>query len=121
MFTLRKVERRTLWEATEPVNFNPEAFKSLSENAYEGDVNDEEAFVNYIQGLYWEDWYEISEQLEANGFEEDANAIFGIFEGDLKCYSDTSEDGENSWMEIGEVDESYRKVGGFNSRYDTMS
>ena len=121
MFTLRKVERRTIWEATEPVSFNPEAFKSLSENAYGGDVNDEEAFVNYIQGLYWEDWYEISEQLEANGFEEDANAIFGIFEGDLKCYSDTSEDGENSWMEIGEVDESYRKVGGFNSRYDTMS
>lgn len=103
-----------------PVKLDPVSFKSLPENAYEGDVNDEKAFVEYIQGIYHEDYYEISDQLAANGFEADAEMMFDLFEGELKCYSDSSEKGETSWMEIGEVDESYRKIGGFNPKFDTL-
>lgn len=120
MFTIRKVERRTIWEATEPVELNPEVFVSLSQNAYKGDINDEESFVKYIQKIYHEDYYEIGDELEANGFTKEADAIFQIFEGELSCYSDTSNKRETSWMEIGEVDQSYIKLGGFNSRFDTL-
>lgn len=118
---IRKVERRTIWEATEPVQLDPESFSKLSEKPYLGNHDDESEFLSYIQDLYWEDFYEISAELESLGFEDDADAIIGLFEGDMEVYSDTSTKGEDSWFEVGETDEEYRKTGGFNSRHDTMS
>lgn len=119
-FTLRKVERRTLWEASQPVSLNPESFSKLTENPYTGDLVSEEEFVAYIQSLYFEDFYEIGNELEELGFVDDANSMFTIFEGELKAYSDSSENGETSWFEIGEENPEYRKVGGFKSKFDTM-
>lgn len=119
-FTLRKVERRTIWEATSPCELNPEAFAKLSDMPYQGDLADEQEFVKYIQDLCWEDYYEIGEELESLGYKEDADSMFDLFEGSMEIYSDSSEKGETSWMEIGEADESYTKYGGFNSRFDTM-
>lgn len=121
-FTLRKVERRTIWEATEAVNLNPENFSKLRGFPYTGDVKNELEFLQYLHDLYWEemDWYETLYELERLGMDDDAEALGLLFGGEMSVYSDTSENGEDSWLEIGEVDKAYRKYGGFNSRHNTM-
>ena len=53
-YQLRKVERYTNWEATEAVTLNPDDFTTLS-YPYSGTTEVE--FMNYIQELYYEDWY----------------------------------------------------------------
>ena len=37
------------------------------------------------------------------------------------AFSSTAESGENSWLEIGDVDPEYTQYGGFNSRFDTLN
>lgn len=120
-FTLRKVERRTIWEATKPVSLNPGNFSKLKGFPYKGDLGNEMEFLQYLSDLYWEsnDWYETLYELERLGMDDDAESLGLLFEGEMSVYSDTSEKGEDSWLEIGEVDETYRKYGGFNSRYNT--
>ena len=60
-YTLRKVERYTNWEATKPVTLNPEDFKTLS-FPFEGET--EQEFAQYIHDMYYEDWYELADELE---------------------------------------------------------
>lgn len=119
MYTLRKCEKYTNWEATDAVQLDPEDFRNIHEFPYEGET--EEDFVNYIQELYNEDWYDICDQLEEEGKTDVADAIASLFEGDLEIYSSTTDSYANEWFDIGEVDESYRKYGGFNSRFSTLS
>jgi len=116
-YQLRKVERYTNWEATEAVTLNPDDFTTLS-TPYTG--NTEEEFMNYIQELYHEDWYEICEELEELGSMEAADALSTLFEGEMEVYSSTTEKEEDMWVEIGEVNEEYSKYGGFNSSFNTM-
>ena len=66
-FQLRKCERYTNWEATNVVDLNPEEFVTLPDFPFEGDVLSEQEFVEYIQELYYEDWYDICDQLEEDG------------------------------------------------------
>jgi hypothetical protein len=37
-----------------------------------------------------------------------------------KMFNSTAEHSEDSWFEIGEIDPTLRKRGGFNSRFDTL-
>ena len=119
-FTVRKVERRTIWEASKPVSLKPECFTKLKVFPYVGNIDNEEEFLSYLQDLYWEDWYSVCDELETMGMQGESAEISNLFEGDLSKYSDTSEKGEDSWFEIGEIDHSYTKLGGFNPRVDTM-
>jgi hypothetical protein len=118
MYQLRKCERYTNWEATEAVDLNPEDFRDLS-FPYEGE--DEEAFVNYIQEFYYEDWYELCDELEESGKTEAADAIASLFEGDMEIYSSTTDKTETMWFDIGEADPSWTKYGGFNAKFNTLS
>jgi hypothetical protein len=116
-YQLRKVERYTNWEATKAVSLNPDDFTTLS-TPYSGKT--EEDFMNYIQELYHEDWYGICEELEELGNMDSADALSTLFEGEMEVYSSTVEKQEDSWMEVGEVNEQYSKYGGFNSSFTTM-
>ena len=117
-YQLRKVERYTNWEATEAVTLNPDDFTTLT-TPYTG--NTEEEFMNYIQELYHEDWYEIREELEELGNMDSADALSTLFEGEMEVYSSTTEKEEDMWVEVGEVNEEYSKYGGFKSSFNTMN
>lgn len=117
-YQLRKVERYTNWEATEAVTLNPDDFTTLT-TPYTG--NTEEEFMNYIQELYHEDWYEICEELEELGNMDSADALSTLFEGEMEIYSSTTEKEEDMWVETGEVNEEYSKYGGFKSSFNTMN
>ena len=116
-YQLRKVERYTNWEATEAVTLNPDDFTTLT-TPYSGKT--EEEFMNYIQELYYEDWYEICEELEELGNMDSADALATLFEGEMEIYSSTTEKEEDMWVEVGEVNEDYSKYGGFKSNFNTM-
>lgn len=119
MYTLRRVERYTNWEATKPVQLNPEAFRLLTVvDPYEGES--EEDFVNYIDRLYQEDWYEIYDELEELDYIDTADALASMFEGDMEIYSSTTDKYSQEWFDIGEEDETYRKMGGFNVKHSTI-
>ena len=120
-FQLRKCEKYTNWEATNVVELNPEEFETLPEFPYGGDVFSEKEFVEYIQALYFEDWYEICDQLEAADRTDLADQISILFEGDMDIYSSTTDKYSTEWFDIGEADEEYTKYGGFNGRHNTLS
>jgi len=117
-YQIRKVERYTNWEATQAVDIDPNDFTDLATFPYEGDS--EQDFVEYIQELYYEDWYEICEELESLNRLTSADALATIFEGEMEIYSSSTEKEEDSWIEIGEIDETYSKYGGFNSSSSTL-
>ena len=116
-YQLRKVERYTNWEATKAVTLNPDDFTTLS-TPYTGKT--EEEFMNYIQELYYEDWYEICDELEELGSMDSADALSTLFEGEMEIYSSTTEKEEDMWVEVVEVNEEYSKYGGFKSNFNTM-
>lgn len=120
-FQIRKCEKYTNWEATEAVNLNPEDFVNLPDFPYEGDTTSEQEFVEYIQELYYEDWYEICDQLEEQGNTDLADTLSLLFEGDMEIYSSTTDKYATEWFDIGEVDPEYTKYGGFNGRYNTLA
>lgn len=120
-FQIRKCEKYTNWEASSPISLNPEDFQTLPEFPYEGNIESELEFVEYIQELYHEDWYDICDQLEELGQVELADQISLLFEADMDIYSSTTDKEANEWFDIGEADESYSKYGGFNGRHNTLS
>jgi hypothetical protein len=113
-YQVRKVEKVTVWEATEPIDLDPELFKNLTDNSYKG--YSEEDFLNYIHSLR----FELPQELENIDYDT-FRKLTDLFNGDLeqKIYYSTAEKEENSWLEIGTVDPSCTKHGGFNSSYST--
>jgi hypothetical protein len=115
-YQIRKAEQYTVWQATEVANLDPEDFKNLEENPYTGDS--EEEFLKYIA--------EFINTCRWDGFPSDLNSAATkeldkmVENVNWTEYHNSSFDGEESWYEIGEADESYRKSGGFNSRFDTI-
>jgi len=120
-FQIRKCEKYTNWEATDAVDLDPVDFTDLPEFPYEGDLDSEQEFVEYIQELYYEDWYEICDRLEDLDKTDLADTLSMLFEGDMEIYSSTTDKYATEWFDIGEVDEEYTKYGGFNGRHNTLS
>jgi hypothetical protein len=113
-YYIRKVEKVTIWEATDAIELNPKSFKKLKSNPYKGST--EEEFLNYINSLR----YDLPQELEDIDYDA-YDKLTKLFDGEMvqKMYTSTAEHEENSWLEIGEVDPSYSKHGGFNSSYST--
>jgi hypothetical protein len=114
-YYIRKVEKVTIWEATDALELNPKFFKKLKENPYKGST--EEDFIKYIDSLR----FDLPQELEDIDFET-YDKLRDLFEGEMQknIYHTTAEHSEDSWLEIGDVDPSYSKKGGFNSRFDTL-
>jgi hypothetical protein len=114
-YQIRKVEKVTIWEATDAIELNPKFFKKLKDNPYRGST--EEDFLKHINSLQ----FDLPQELEDIDFET-YDKLKDLFEGEMqkKIYNSTAEHSEDSWLEIGDVDPSYSKKGGFNSRFDTL-
>ena len=118
-FTIRRCERYTNWEATEPVSLNPEDFRDIS-FPFKGDG--EEAFLRYIQSLEGSApvvWYSIAEELKSRDRVDACDALTNLFEGDMSLYSSTTDKYGDFWLDSGEVNEDYRKWGGFKVNHTT--
>lgn len=114
-YYIRKVEKVTIWEATDAIELNPKFFKKLKNNPYKGST--EEDFLKYIDSLR----YDLPEELEDIDFET-YDKLRDLFDGEMeqKVYTSSAENSEESWLEIGDVDPDSTRRGGFNSRFDTL-
>ena len=120
MFTLRRCEKYTNWEAGRPVKLDPAEFKNLPIFPYHGDVDSEKEFLDYIDLLYQEDWYTICDELEEDGRTELSDQIAILFESGMDVYSSTTDKYSTEWFAVGDEDKEYTKYGGFNARHSTL-
>ena len=113
MYQLRKGQNYRVYIVTQVANLDPEKFRNLP-TPYEG--SSEEDFMKYIDELGY-DVYDMYEELDEETKGE-IDKLYDNAEWD-EVYNSTW-DGEDSWIEIGERDEKYRKTGGFNIRFDSQ-
>jgi len=114
MYQLRRCRSYIISEASEVVELNPEDFRNIS-YPFLGET--EQDFLNYLDEMQHEaDIYEIYDELD----EGVADALAGLLEPEeYKVFFDSENKGENAWLESGEVNEEYRKYGGFNVKETT--
>lgn len=115
---LRKVERYTIWEASNAVEIDVDKLRKC-DPPYEGDSNKE--LLHYLEDNVYNnyDWYENETNKEVYG--EDESYILSMEETDERnVYSDTREKFEDAWLEVGVPNEEYRKTGRFQSFADNM-
>jgi hypothetical protein len=109
---IRKRENVTLYLASDVAELDDEIFKKLEDNPYTG--NSEEEFLKYISDL---DLWNISE------YDLDEYTISELEkigpDGELKEFANSAEKSANTWLELGEKDENYRRYGGFNARFES--
>jgi hypothetical protein len=109
---IRKCERVTVYNATEVANLNPEDFKNVSV-PFEGESDEE--FLSYLEDNRYdlEDIYEEFSQ-------ETLDELNKLWEPEWTEYSNSVWNGEDSWLEVGNVNEEYTKTGGFEVLQSTF-
>ena len=110
---VRKCERFTQWEASEPIEVDVEKLRNCVP-PYEGET--EKDLLDYLQEnvLYNYDWAEDETNKEVYG--EDAAYDLTFESCDMEVYSDTRDKYAKEWLDIGEPNEEWRKMGGFEVR-----
>ena len=116
---VRKCERYTIWEATEePIEVDVYKLRKC-EPPYEGSTT-QELWEYLEENIY--DWDKQDEFIETNkevyGEDELQNLLLEDGYHDKKVYSDSREKGCEDWIELGHLNEEYRKTGGFESLKD---
>jgi hypothetical protein len=113
---VRKVERYTVYQATEPIEVDVEKLRQC-EPPYEGNSNEElwEYLENSVYNNY--DWFDTNS--EVYGEDEAYDLTFQEAQYN-DPYSDSRFDFEDSWVELGQPNEEYRRVGGFESFHDNQ-
>lgn len=107
---IRKCRKVTSHEASKVASLDPEKFRDL-ERPYTGDSDKE--FLEYIQNLNLND---ISSDLDWDQAEELAKLGDDI---EWETYYSSLEKYEESWLESGKENESFRKTGGFDIEHST--
>ena len=110
---VRKCERFTQWEASEPIEVNVEKLRNCVP-PYEGET--EKELLDYLQEnvLYNYEWAEDETNKEVYG--EDAAYDLTFESCDMDVYSDTRDKYAQEWLDIGEPNDEWRKMGGFEVR-----
>jgi len=113
---VRKVERYTVWEASKPIEVDVEKLRKC-EPPYEGDSPEE--LLEYLDENVYNNYDWSEENAEVYGEDESYDLTMDeVYE--MEVYSDTREKFEDSWIEIGQPNEEYRKTGRFESMADNM-
>jgi len=110
---IRKCERVTVYNTTEVANLNPDDFRNLS-IPFEGEGDEE--FLAYLEDSKYE-LEEIYEEID----EDVLNELNKLWEPEWTEYSNSAWNGEDSWLESGEVNEEHSKTGGFEVLNSTNS
>jgi len=113
---IRKVERYTVWEASKPIEVDVEKLRKC-EPPYEGESPEE--LLEYLEKNVYNNYEWSEENAEVYGEDESYDLTMDeVYE--MEVYSDTREKFEDSWIEIGQPNEEYRKTGRFESMADNM-
>lgn len=113
---VRKVERYTVWEASKPIEVDVEKLRKC-EPPYEGDSPEE--LLEYLEENVHNNYEWSEENAEVYGEDESYDLTMDeVYE--MEVYSDTREKFEDSWIEVGQPNEEYRKTGRFESMADNM-
>ena len=113
---VRKVERYTVWQATEPIEIDVEKLRQC-EPPYEGDTHEE--LLEYLSENVWNN-YDWSEENSGVYGDESYNLTFDESYYN-EPYSDSRDKFEDSWIEVGVPNDEYRKTGFFESFADNMN
>lgn len=114
---VRKVERYTVWEASKPIEVDVEKLRKC-EPPYEGDSPEE--LLQYLDENVYNNYDWSEENAEVYGEDESYKLTMEeLYEG-MEVYSDSREKFEDSWIEVGQPNEEYRKTGRFESMADNM-
>ena len=108
---VRKCERYTIWEASEPVEVDVEKLRKC-EPPFEGET--EQELLDYLtENVYNEyEWAENETNKEVYG--EDASYELTMEECyDMEAYSDTREKYSQDWIDVGVPNDEWRKMGKF--------
>jgi hypothetical protein len=113
---VRKVERYTVWLATEPIEVDVEKLRKC-DPPYEGDTHEE--LLEYLADNVWGNYDWSEENTEVYG----EKAYDLTFDESMynEPYSDSRDKYEDSWIEVGVPNEEYRKTGLYESFADNMS
>ena len=113
---IRKVERYTVWEASKPIEVDVEKLRKC-EPPYEGESPEE--LLEYLEKNVYNNYEWSEENAEVYGEDESYDLTMDeVYE--MEVYSDTREKFEDSWIEVGQPNEEYRKTGRFESMADNM-
>jgi len=111
MYQIRKCQEIVTYHCSPVSTVDPEKFRELS-IPYTG--NSEKEFLDYLNDLDYDD---ISEELD----EDTQLELYSFYyPEEWEEYFNSTNKGENSWHEIGEVNEEYTKSGGFEARHSTF-
>jgi len=114
---IRKVERYTVWEASKPIEVDVEKLRKC-EPPYEGESPEE--LLEYLEKNVYNNYEWSEENAEVYGEDESYDLTMDeVYE--MEVYSDSREKFEDSWIEVGQPNEEYRKTGRFESMADNMS
>jgi len=108
---IRKCERITSCMSSEVANLDPEKFKNLS-IPFTGETDEE--FFTYLTENMW-DFEDIWDDID----EETQNELGVLFEPEWTEYSNSAWKYEDSWYEGGNVNEEWRRTGGFEVIHTT--
>ena len=112
---VRRCERYTIWEATEePIEVDVDKLRKC-EPPYEGSTT-EELWAYLEENVY--NWENQDEFIETNKevYGEDAAYDLTFESCDMEVYSDSRDKYAQEWLDIGEPNEEWRKMGGFEVR-----
>ena len=106
---VRKCERYTVWEASEPIEVDVEKLRQC-EPPYEGDSAEEllEYINENVMNNY--DWADTNKEVYGNDAAYDLTFDECY---DMEVYSDSREKYAQEWLDVGTPNEEYRKMGGF--------
>ena len=107
---VRKCERYTVWDASEPVEVDIEKLRKC-EPPYTGETNED--LLNYLTDNVRgeEDWCDNETNKEVYGEDESFDLI--LQDCDMESYSDTRNNSADEWLDIGIPNDDYRKMGRF--------
>jgi hypothetical protein len=102
-YLLRKVERFTLWEATDEVEIDIEKLRSC-EPEYKGNTPSD--LLKYLEENVWgnEDWANSETNMEVYGEQE--AFLLTMMDQEMSIINDTRHKGATEWLEIGKYNES---------------
>lgn len=106
---VRKCERYTVWEASDPIEINVEKLRQC-EPPYEGEA--EQDLLEYLKDNVWNNYDWAEENGEIYGKDESYDLTFDEAY-DKEVYSDSREKYAQEWLDVGVPNDEYRKMGGF--------
>ena len=114
---IRFCEAYRIAQASEPIEVDVEALRKCTP-AYEG--NTAEELLEYLEEIHNDyDWYEDNKE----NFEDEDDAYALIFEEwpEMEPFDDSRNKGAETWLEVGEPNEEYRRYGNWKMEATTLS